>query len=128
MIAALLDYRYLQAKLDARHANALLSDFDAFLKGGDDKPVRLVRQAVEMSAHVLTEDKAALAHQLYGRLYVHAGLAEIAALRAQSAPHALLPMDEPTHLQAGGHLLRTLRGHKGSVSGALELRDGRLLS
>jgi hypothetical protein len=84
--AALLDYRYLQAKLDARDANALLSDFDAFLKGGDDKPVRLVRQAVEMSAHVLTEDKAALAHQLYGRLYAHKELAEIAALRAQSAP------------------------------------------
>jgi hypothetical protein len=58
--AALLDCRYLQAKLDARDANALLSDFDAFLKDGDDKPVRLVRQAVEMSAHVLTEDKAAL--------------------------------------------------------------------
>jgi hypothetical protein len=73
--AALLDCRYLQAKLDARDANALLSDFDTFLKGGDDKPVRMVRQAVEMSAHVLTEDKAALAHQLYGRLYAPRGIA-----------------------------------------------------
>jgi len=126
--AALLDCRYLQAKLDARDANALLSDFDALLRDGDDKPVRLVRQAVSMSAHVLTEYKAALAHQLYGRLYAYRELAEIAALRAQTAPRALLPLSEPTHLQAGGHLLRTLRGHRDKVWGALELRDGRLLS
>ncbi|MFN7211246.1 MAG: hypothetical protein ACK4P1_12790, partial [Aggregatilineales bacterium] len=122
----LLDYAYLQAKLDARDANALLRDFDAYLSG-DDEPVRLVRQAIEMSAHLL-DDKSALSHQLYARLFAHRELPEIAALRAQSAPTRLQPLDEPTHHQAGGHLLRTLRGHEGWVKGALQLADGRLLS
>jgi hypothetical protein len=72
--AALLDYRYLQAKLDARDINALLSDFGAFLRDGDDRPVRLVRQALDLSVYVLAEDKVALAHQLYSRLYARQGI------------------------------------------------------
>ncbi len=126
--ACLLDYAYLRAKLDARDVSALLRDFDAYLGGGDDAPVRLVRQAVEMSADRLSEDRAGLACYLHGRLFAHRELPEIAALRAQTAPMRLQPLSEPTHHQAGGHLLRTLRGHEGEVKGALQLADGRLLS
>jgi WD40 repeat protein len=128
--AALLDYRYLQAKLDARDVNALLSDFRAFLRGGDDKPVRMVRQALDLSVYALTKDKAALAHQLYSRLHAQAELLEIAALREQiSAILRLLPLNEPTHeMLAGSRLLRILREHKDTVLGVRELKDRRLLS
>jgi WD40 repeat protein len=126
--AALLDYRYLRAKLAARSVNALLSDFDACLSGGEDRPIRLVRQALELSADRLAESAEGLDCYLYGRLYSHRDLPEIGALRQQTEPKGWQPMHEPTHHQAGGHLLRTLRGHEGAVEGALELRDGRLLS
>ncbi|PJF30200.1 MAG: hypothetical protein CUN51_08580, partial [Candidatus Thermofonsia Clade 1 bacterium] len=98
------------------------------LSGGEDRPIRLVRHALELSADRLTESAEGLACYLYGRLYSHRELPEIGALRQQTAPKGWQPMHEPTHHQAGGHLLRTLRGHEEQVLGALELRDGRLLS
>jgi WD40 repeat protein len=90
----------------------------------------MVRQALDLSVYVLAKDKAALACQLYGRLHAQAELPDIAALRRQiAALGALIPLNEPVYeLQAGGYLLRILRGHEGVVLGALELRDGRLLS
>ncbi|MCE7947445.1 MAG: hypothetical protein DYG88_08460, partial [Chloroflexi bacterium CFX4] len=127
--AILLDYRYLQAKLNVRDVNALLSDFDAYLKEDDDKAVRLVRGAIEMSAHVLSVDQKALAHQLYGRLYSHRELSDVVNLRQYIEPKLpLSPLGEPTHMQTGGHLLRTLAEHKKEVWGVLVLTNGRLLS
>ncbi|PJF30211.1 MAG: hypothetical protein CUN51_08575, partial [Candidatus Thermofonsia Clade 1 bacterium] len=98
------------------------------LSGGEDRPIRLVRHALELSADRLTESAEGLACYLYGRLYSHRELPEIGALRQQTEPKGWQPMHEPTHHQAGGHLLRTLCGHEDWVRGALELRDGRLLS
>ncbi|MCS6871827.1 MAG: TIR domain-containing protein [Anaerolineae bacterium] len=125
---ALLDYRYLQAKLNARNVNALLGDFDAYLQSSDDEPVRLTRQAIEMSAHILAGDRTGLACYLYGRLHSREELPEIKTLREQTAPKILQPLHEPTHYQAGGYLLRTLRKHVSKVNGVLKLRNGCILS
>ena len=133
--SALLDYRYLRAKLEATDANALLADCDAYLAGGDDEPIRLLRSALELSAHVLAEDKGALAGQLVGRLMTwRKDNPKIRALTDQivASVGGLYPADldsrYATHEQAGGALLRTLAGHEDEVEGALALGDGRLLS
>ncbi|MCT7969452.1 NB-ARC domain-containing protein [Laspinema sp. D1] len=65
----LLDFRWLQAKLEATDVKTLLWDFDS-VQGGEEgsKPLRLVESAIRMSAHILVEDKTQLAGQLLGRL------------------------------------------------------------
>ncbi len=66
----LLDFRWLQAKLDATDVKALLWDFESVQGGeaGTRDPLRLVESAIRMSAHILVEDKTQLAGQLLGRL------------------------------------------------------------
>ena len=123
--ALLLDYAFLQAKLNATNISALVTDCER-LSG--DETIRLLHSALTMSAHILANDHTALVHQLHGRLYSQREQAGIDILRAQTAPPALMPLNEPTHAQAGGSLLRTLTGHTNAVGGALELHDGRLLS
>ncbi|MCE7947446.1 MAG: TIR domain-containing protein, partial [Chloroflexi bacterium CFX4] len=130
--AALLDYRYLQAKLNARDTNALLSDCDTYLNGGADEPIRLVRSALSMSGHILAEDKRALSHQLAGRLMTHRrSYPEIVPLTEIVEPPSLvlrfLNSDYATHEQAGGAIIRTLRGHTGWVTAVAYAPDGACL-
>jgi len=51
----LLDYAFLQAKLDTTDVNALIADCGYL---AEDNAIRLIRSALSMSAHVLNEDKA----------------------------------------------------------------------
>ncbi len=134
--ATLLDYRYLQAKLNGRDTNALLADCDAYLKDYTDEPIRLVRSTLSMSAHVLAEDKHALAHQLAGRLMTHRRNhpeVELLTERAMTVVLNLFPAypesDYATHEQAGGAIIRTLRGHTSGVTAVAYAPDGaRLVS
>src|SRR5690606_22923364 len=48
--ALLLDFDWLQAKLDATDGNALLSDFAGLT---DDEPLQLLESAISMSAHAI---------------------------------------------------------------------------
>ncbi|MEB3830228.1 NB-ARC domain-containing protein, partial [Phormidium sp. CCY1219] len=70
--ALLLDFRWLQAKLNATDTKALLADFPA--AGGEaatveaQNAIALVESAIRNSAHVLEADKTQLAGQLWGRL------------------------------------------------------------
>src|SRR5690606_28643192 len=63
----LLDYRYLQAKLDATDTNALIVDCEVLAR---DEPIRLIKSALSMSAHVLNDNKAQWGSQLVGRLMI----------------------------------------------------------
>ncbi|MCT7963375.1 NB-ARC domain-containing protein, partial [Laspinema sp. D1] len=65
----LLDFPWLQAKLDATDVKALLLDFES-IQGGEEgrNALRLVASAIRMSAHILAEDKTQLISQLWGRL------------------------------------------------------------
>lgn len=62
----LLNIRYLGSKLEATDINALLADYSTFAEtnGG----IRLIRDALRLSAHVLVKNHAQLKGQLWGRL------------------------------------------------------------
>jgi hypothetical protein len=116
--------------LPATDANAVLADCD--LLNADDDAVWLLAAALEMSAYVLTIEKAQLATQLAGRAVAArrphghsnaAGDGDAADQRAVPAPQRL-PHPQPSR----GLLLRTLDGHTSFVNGSLALSDGRLLS
>jgi WD40 repeat protein len=126
--STLLRYPYLKAKLSRRDVNALLADLDQLPADAD---VGLLWQAVSIGANVLLHDKGQLPLQLTGRLRGQQGQPAFAALlesASQDISGPLQPLTTAYKNQAGGNLLRTLAGHRGSVGGALELRDGRLLS
>jgi hypothetical protein len=114
----LLDYRWLQARLDATNAEGLMSDC-AYLP--EDDAIRLIQSALSMSAHVLNEDKSALVHQLVGRLMTWRKRNEAILALTDSFMNnvpgiypAFPDGDYPPLLQAGGPLLRTLAGHEGA--------------
>jgi WD40 repeat protein len=118
----LLDFDWLQAKLDATDAGALIADYDLL---AHDPDVRLVQEAVRLSTHVLAQDTAQLAGQLLGRLasFERAGLHPLleGAMRWRGAPW-LRPLT-PSLTHAGGPLLRTLV-HNGAVRAVAVLPDG----
>jgi WD40 repeat protein len=61
----LLEFGWLQAKLDATDVNALLGDFEL---AGDLMGAGHVRDALRLAAHVLARDKSQLRSQLHARL------------------------------------------------------------
>ena len=65
--ALLFDHRWLAAKLKATSVNALLADFE-LLDLASDEPLRLLRDALRLSAHVLVHRPEELSSQLLGRL------------------------------------------------------------
>jgi len=131
----LLDYRFLEAKLNATDVSALIEDCRSLLSHGKDEPIRLIQSALQMSSHVLDKDKKALAHQLAGRLmHYYTKIDEIRASLdvVMKTPNNLFPLNPDSKYDimnpAGGMLLRTLAGHTDIVNGAVQLRDGRILS
>jgi hypothetical protein len=59
----LLDFDWLQSKLDATEPNALIADYEYL---PDDPDPRLVQDAIRLSAHHLAGDKTQLAGQVLG--------------------------------------------------------------
>ena len=124
----LLNPAWLQAKLNATDANALIADCDLL---PSDPILQLLRSALRMSQHVLAVDKTQLFSQLYNRLYRHQDKPEIKVFREQMEAFLyLLPLENNYDVlnPAGGAELAVLAGHEGAVKGAVELGDGRLLS
>ncbi|MDX2077807.1 MAG: TIR domain-containing protein [bacterium] len=130
----LINYAWIDKKLHATDANALIDDYGVLLAHGKDETIRLIQSAVNMSANVLDKDKRALAHQLAGRLMHHyKTVDEIRALLdvVMTTPNNLFPAfpdsDYDIMNPAGGTLLRTMK-HDEAVNGAMQLHDGRILS
>ncbi|MBD1905521.1 NB-ARC domain-containing protein [Funiculus sociatus GB2-A5] len=61
----LLDFKWLQAKLEATDVYSLIADFDLL---PDDASLRLVQGAIKLASHIIVQDKSQLASQLTGRL------------------------------------------------------------
>src|SRR5512138_1661593 len=61
----LLDFDWLYGRLLTTDVHTLLEDLDAF---GCDRDLRLLQDAIRLSAHVLEKDSSQLAGQLIGRL------------------------------------------------------------
>ncbi|HEY8206908.1 MAG TPA: NB-ARC domain-containing protein, partial [Myxococcaceae bacterium] len=108
----LFDHRWLAAKLKAAGVNALLADFE-LLDLASDEPLRLLRDALRLSAHILSQRPDELPSQLLGRLRdaPEVELQHLCVLvEADVVPPALLPTWPRLHPPGGG-LRRTLEGH-----------------
>jgi hypothetical protein len=108
LCALLLDFDWLQAKLETTDVTALIADSD-LLPG--DADARCVGEALRLSAHVLARDKAQLWSQLYGRLMGEASAPAAAwpdSARRASAAH---PDGTFRHRQCGGGVRRRAPGH-----------------
>jgi WD40 repeat protein len=119
----LLGFEWLQAKLAATDINELIADY-RFLSG--DLNLRLMQDALRLSAHVLAQDKSQLTGQLWGRLLSHHDNPTIQKLLEEAkqykAPTWLCPLT-PTLTQAGDPLYRELSGHKETVYALAVTRD-----
>ena len=123
----LLDYGWLQAKLDAVDVAALLADYDTALRSGEGgEALLLVQGAIMLSAHVLARDKAQLAGQLLGRL-LSSQESSVGDLLEGAREWSALPWLRPLTAglrPSGGALLRTLEGHSAQVWAAALTPDG----
>jgi WD40 repeat protein len=109
----LLDYNWLQAKLNATDANSLVADFERL---ADDNVVQRLGRTLCQSAYILAQDSGQLAGQLWGRLAGDED-SEVQALLAQARAQAPHPYLRPltASLRDSSALIRTLRGHTGEV-------------
>lgn len=134
----LFDYISLRDKLYATDIYALLSDFNNLPTSSNpelEEALRLLNSALSMSAHILSQEdgKRQLGNQLLGRLDIYEDNTIIVSLLDSITPEpntlSRIPtMMGQTHLPAGQALIRTLVGHTGSVIGAIQLEDGKILS
>src|SRR5260370_20937562 len=83
VLAQLLDYAWLEARLAAKGVNALLADFDAVAGDVGHPELRLVQAALRLAAHALAEHPEELPGQLVGRL-LHRAEPAVAALRERA--------------------------------------------
>jgi WD40 repeat protein len=121
--ALLFNFDWLQAKLDATDANALITDYD-FLPDALGLP--LVQSAIQLSAHILVQDKKQLAGQLLGRLLSYE-VPEIQTMLEQAKQWKAVPWLRPLtpSLRSPGEPLhRTLTGHNKSVLAVAVTLDG----
>ena len=117
----LLDFGWLQRKLDATDVNALLGEFD---RAHSEPPLAALRRALRGAAHVLARRPAELATQLFGRVpeVERPGLQEFFVGAQASAPRPWLrPL---TASLADPALLRVIRA-EGGLSAVAVSRDGR---
>jgi WD40 repeat protein len=120
----LLDFNWLQTKLEVTDSNALIVDYDYL---PEDKDLQLVQSALRLSAHVLARDARQLAGQLIGRLLGDRS-PSIQVLLKQADGGKAWPWLRPLHSTLtvpGGPLIRTLEGHTSSVRAVALTPDGR---
>ncbi|MFH7025042.1 MAG: NB-ARC domain-containing protein [Heteroscytonema crispum UTEX LB 1556] len=119
----LLDFQWLQAKLEKTNINALITDYDLLPQ---DKNLQLVQGALRLSAHILAENKTQLVTQLWGRL-VGFEISELKKLLAQAKQNKTLWLRSltPSLTPPGGPLIRTLTGHSKSVYALALTLDGK---
>jgi len=119
----LLNFNWIQAKLDATDVNSLITDYDYL---PDDHTLGLVQGAVRLSAHILANDKSQLAGQLLGRLQsfqepeIKSMLEQARTSKKCTWLHPLTASLTPP----GGPLIRTLEGHTGPVRAVMVTNDG----
>ena len=106
----LSDFNFLQRKLEATDARALIADYEYLPEGAD---LRLVHSAVRLSAHVLARDQRQLAGQLTGRLLGNPAPIIQALLKgaAESRSWPWLRPLTPSLAPPGGPMIRTFEGH-----------------
>lgn len=120
----LLTFDWLQSKVKGISIYSLEVDY-SFLPG--DQTIELLREALELSSHVLVKDGDQLSNQLRGRL-MYIEDSDIQELLRQSIPQTNSPwlsFIRSSFTAPGGRLIRTLTGHKGDVRTITVTRDGK---
>jgi WD40 repeat protein/serine/threonine protein kinase len=126
MSTVLSDFHFIQAKLEATDASALIADYEYLAATAD---LRLVQLAIQLSAHVLARDYRQLGSQLTGRLLGNSA-ADIQALldgAAESNDWPWLRPLTPSLTPPGGPLIRTFKGHTSWVHAVALTSDGRFV-
>lgn len=126
----LLDFDWLQAKLEAPGDAGLLSDYQLARKHSSLEsprlhPLRLLEEAIRLSAPALGRDKTQFAGQLCGRLLAHES-AEVQAVLHKARQWAGAPWLRPltqSLTSPGGPLLATLAGHEDALLAAAVTPD-----
>ena len=121
--AWLMDFGFIEAKLELLGVQALIEDYDlarnsdVLLAQEQSETLRLIQGAIRKSAHVLEKDKTQLAVHLWSRL-VDFETPEIQGVVKQAKQwrnsSCLWPL-KPNLERANEGALRTLAGHSGSV-------------
>jgi WD40 repeat protein len=133
-VALLTGVPWLEVKCRAKLVLSLHSDYQALLREAppESLPRRgllgWVREAFELSLHVLIKDPEQLASQMVGRLFPLSDYAEVAKFVAEmtaAAPRPWLRPLAPALHPPGTPLVRTLAGHTDVVSAVSLTADGR---
>ncbi|MGH7598278.1 MAG: hypothetical protein ACREOI_18135, partial [bacterium] len=120
----LLDYNWLKHKLAVCEVNELLTDYDLL---PEDRELRLVQNALRLSANQLTRDRQQLPAHLVGRLIgqtsprIRSFLAHVTKNAQRPWLRPLMPSLAPPE----GPLLRTLEGHTDRVYRVAITPDGK---
>ena len=119
----LLDFDWIQAKLDATDVNSLITDYD-FLP--EDRQLRLVQGAIRLSSTALAWDKTELVGQLFGRLQSFRE-SEIQSMlkQARGWKSGLWLYPLTASLTPPGPLMRTLDRHTSEVYAVAVTPDSR---
>jgi WD40 repeat protein len=126
--ALLLDPRWIEAKLRAINAQALLADYRVYARD-PASAARLVGRALELAAGARALDAAQLPGQLLGRLAPDdaSGLEACLASAREQVPTGALEPVWPS-LTPPGAEVRRLEGHKADITGMATLDDGTVVS
>ncbi|MGI8504557.1 MAG: NB-ARC domain-containing protein, partial [Hassallia sp.] len=121
----LLDFRWLQAKLENSNINELIADYNLLPENAN---LQLLQRTLLLSGHILAEDKRQLAGQLWGRLQCFQA-SEIQQLLQQAKQNQTTWLRPVTAslTTPDGNLIRTLIGHTDSVKAIAFSVDGKYL-
>ncbi len=140
----LLAFDWLYWKLIRTNIPSLINDYDLYLhKCPDDRALKLVRDSIQLSSHILGKDKHQLASQLIGRLLafendkdkkyevirsflenVREGMDRLVS--SSECPYSAWFCPMSCCFEApGGALIRTLIGHEKSVEAVAITPDGK---
>jgi len=121
----LTTFAFLQAKLAAMDPPSLIADYD--LTSAEQTELRLIQGALRLAAHILDQDVAQLATQLFGRLQNYSGR-ELKTLLEQARLQNHAPWLRPIAASLASleeSLVRTLAGHTGAIMALVITPDSR---
>jgi len=130
----LTDFDFIDAKISVFGSQSAIEDYDLtknpdlLLFGERVDTLRLIQDAIQLSANILAEDNTQLAGQLLGRLMSYE-VSDIQAMLEQAKQWKAVPWLRPltpSLTPPGGPLLRTLTGHTFDVRAVAITPDGKL--
>jgi len=117
----LLDYKWLEVKLEASDVDSLIKDYDLL----QEDILQKVQGALRLSSHILNRDKTQLSLQLHGRLLPFSETQSfLVKIHGWKGNTWLRPLKGSFTLP-GGPLIRTLEGHTGPVTAISVTSDGK---